>query len=417
LGKPIFLLTPQIIYFDEFDDILPELFYIEDLSNIGAKGRQAVKDIESLSGTKFSELTKLSDKGIQKWEVAFKENLSLNFNQKWQQRIIDGDNVIISAKYYQGREDNRPYLRFFIETREGETLPPAKRSLGFKWFLSFYLRINAENKKVSGALLVFDEPGSQLHLRAQHDMLKLFEDLSKTNQIIYSTHSPYLIDTNKLSRVRLVFNTKKNGTVVEKITTKISANQKDAMKPIIDALGMQVAHDFSAAKNNNVIVEGISDHYYLSAAKKLLGITDEFYFMPAMGASNAHILMELCIGWGLDWLMIFDDKGSATEVKKIKSKFFPYDTTTDKKIYTIKGCDGIEDIFEEADIKLAQPTFARTEAPLKEDLAKAGTKELIGRFFLDKALSGEITWDNLSKKAQDHLKSIFNFIADGFLFF
>jgi len=415
LGGAILFMAPKIILFDDLFDILPDIFYLDELTDGStAKGLQAVRNVESILEVDFSDLKDFSDNKVTKKQREFEATLTADFNERWKQRIGDEKGATISVTYHQGGKDGRAYLRFFIQTKAGELLPPQKRSLGFKWFLSFYLHLTAEDKNTSNLILLFDEPGSHLHSKAQYDMIRVFEELSHKNQIIYATHSPYLIDAEKLNRVRLVFNKQSTGTTVEKITTKLSENQKDAIKPVIDAMGMSVAHSFSAAKDKNVIVEGLSDYYYLSAAKKLIGNKGDFYFMPAMGASNAHLLMELCIGWGLRWLMIFDEKGSSKEVKKIKIQFFSNDKSVDLKIHTLKGCDGIEDIFTEDDIKLAAPDFTRTTEYLSKDLKAYGGKELIGRFFLDKVEANEITLSHLSKKAQNHLKDIFTFIEEGF---
>ena len=416
IGYAVFMIAPKIILFDDFFDLLPDKFYIDDLrKSPKPKGLQAVHNVEAILETDFSNLAKLVDYRAIKQQREYEKTLTADFNERWRQRVGDETGATISVTYQQGGKEEGPYLRFFIQTREGEYLAPEKRSQGFKWFLSFYLHLTAENKSGSSSVLLFDEPGLHLHSKAQYDMLQVFEELSKNNKIIYATHSPYLIDADKLHRVRLVFNTSDKGTTVEKITTKLSGNQKDAMKPIIDAMGMSVAHDFSAAKQKNIIVEGISDYYYFTASKKLMNIDKDFYFMPAMGASNAHLLMELCIGWGLTWLMIFDDsKDTAKDIKKIKTQFFSDDNIIDNKIHVITGCDGIEDIFEVEDIKLAAPEFTRTLGPISKDLKSSGGKELIGRFFLDKVESGEITWDKLSLKAQNHLKEIFSFIEKGF---
>lgn len=415
LGKTLFRLTPKIILFDEFFDLLPDKFYLSDLGGESkAKGWQAVKNIETILDTDFSALSTASARKITMSHRDYETKLTADFNERWRQRVGDESGAIISVTFHQGGAEGKPHLSFFIETRKGELLSPEKRSVGFKWFLSFYLHLTAEDKRNSNLVLLFDEPGLHLHSKAQYDMLRVFEELSEKNQIVYATHSPYLIDTAKLHRVRLVFNSKDVGTTIEKITTNLSENQKDAIKPIIDALGLSVAHDFSAAKKRNVIVEGISDYYYLTAAKKLCGIEHEFYFMPAMGSPNAHLLMELCIGWGLEWLMIFDEKGSSKDVRKIKTQFFPNDPAINTKIHTLKGCDGIEDIFEEEDIKLAAPEFTRTATTLSKDLSSHGGKELIGRFFLDKVESGDITLDKLSEKAQNHFREVFDFIDKGF---
>ncbi len=113
----------------------------------------------------------------------------------------------------------------------------------------------------------------------------------------------------------------------------------DALKPIIDAVGLEVAHPFSPVNNKNVILEGIADFNYFSAMKNLLDIKDDFNFVPSMGASNIHLLVELCIGWGLDWVIIFDDgKASNTAGGKIGNSLFDRnDNEIGEKIYRLKG--------------------------------------------------------------------------------
>ena len=88
-----------------------------------------------------------------------------------------------------------------------------QRSKGFQWFLSFYLRLNAEQAETK--VILIDEPGLYLHSKAQKDVLKVFEILSGESQIIISTHSPYLIDAQRLDRVRLILKDDQTGTRIE----------------------------------------------------------------------------------------------------------------------------------------------------------------------------------------------------------
>ena len=101
-------------------------------------------------------------------------------------------------------KSGKPYLEFWIKD-EGERLYPKQRSRGVRWFLSFYMELKAsacENSKP--LVLLVDEPGVSLHARAQEDVLKVFEDISQKIQVIYTTHSPHLVEINKLHRVLAV---------------------------------------------------------------------------------------------------------------------------------------------------------------------------------------------------------------------
>ena len=77
-------------------------------------------------------------------------------------------------------------------------------SSGLQWFLSFYLIFLVESEDAhKGAILLLDEPGLTLHALAQEDLSDFFENLSKTNQIVYSTHSAHMIHADHLDPRRL----------------------------------------------------------------------------------------------------------------------------------------------------------------------------------------------------------------------
>jgi hypothetical protein len=83
--------------------------------------------------------------------------------------------------------------------------PFSERSAGFVWFFSFlvkFTQIKAEGKPV---VLLLDEPGLTLHGKAQDDLLRYFDEkLAPHHQIIYSTHSPFMVAPDKLMSARIV---------------------------------------------------------------------------------------------------------------------------------------------------------------------------------------------------------------------
>lgn len=413
----LILYTPNIIFFDDFCDLLPDQILISDIKtkNKDAKGLQAVKNVETILGADFTKLDDLSDGRRETTQTSYHEAITADFNEKWKQRIAEGNGAKVHVKHYRNTTGTS-YLKFYIETKKGEFLSVEKRSQGFKWFLSFYLQLKAEDKRTEHLIILFDEPGMYLHSKAQLDMIKVFEELSSKNQIIYSTHSPYLIDTAKLHRLRLVLNTKETGTTIEKITSNKINNQKDALKPIIDALGLEVASPFSVAQKNNVIVEGISDFHYMHSMKQILNKNYEIGLLPSMGSSNSHLLMEICMGWGLNWTIIFDDKGAVKDYNKIKKQFFnDNEEETQKRIHRLKECDGIEDMFTVGDMKLveAQAQFS-ADKKNSEVVSQYGGKELYARLFYEKVRKGEITKDKVSQTCIKNFEKVFSFIETAF---
>ena len=89
------------------------------------------------------------------------------------------------------------------------------RSTGLQWFLSFFLVFLVESEEThKGAVLLLDEAGLSLHAIAQRDLINFFERLSETNQIIHTTHSPFLVNIDYVDRVRAVYTDDEGYTVV-----------------------------------------------------------------------------------------------------------------------------------------------------------------------------------------------------------
>ena len=79
------------------------------------------------------------------------------------------------------------------------------RSRGFVWFFSFLAWYSQLRQKGENLLLLLDEPGLSLHAKAQADLLRYFEkELKPHHQLIYTTHSPFMVDSTRFDRVRIV---------------------------------------------------------------------------------------------------------------------------------------------------------------------------------------------------------------------
>jgi len=99
------------------------------------------------------------------------------------------------------------YFRVWVadDRRPGVKIELESRSKGFQWFFSFYLVFLVESGEGhKDAILLLDEPGLHLHPTAQQELIKFFETLANKNQLVYTTHSPFLIDGENLHRVRPV---------------------------------------------------------------------------------------------------------------------------------------------------------------------------------------------------------------------
>jgi predicted ATP-dependent endonuclease of OLD family len=95
-----------------------------------------------------------------------------------------------------------------------------ERSRGFRWFFAFYITFAADTHggNADGAVLLLDEPGLHLHAKSQGDLLKLLRADFK-NQIIYTTHSPFMVPSDAINIVRTVSIDPEKGTHVAFLTS------------------------------------------------------------------------------------------------------------------------------------------------------------------------------------------------------
>lgn len=167
------------------------------------------------------------------------------------------------------------------------------RSTGLQWFLSFYLVFLMECKGDNeGSILLLDEAGLTLHPLAQKDLAAFFNKLSENNQIINTTHSPFIVDPENIDRCRVVYTDENGGTVVSDDLRKGGGDiGEKSVYAVHAALGLTVS-DVMLQGCQVVIVEGVSDQFYLSTIKNIL-IREQKYapqreivFAPAGGVKG-----------------------------------------------------------------------------------------------------------------------------------
>lgn len=288
-------LMPKYVYYSNYGNLdsriyLPNVINELSRSDLTEKEAAKVRTIKTLFdfvGLDPDEIKKLGEMNqnpsgdeIEKSARARDERLILlesastdfskRFNEWWQQ----GDYK------FEFRADG-PFFKIWVsDEKRSESIELEARSTGLQWFFSFYLVFLIESaQKHKNAILLLDEPGITLHPTSQRDLFKFFDNLAKSNQIIYTTHSPFMIDSNHLERVRSVYIDNEGYSVVssdlrasERLKGK---NQIQSVYPAHAALGLSV----SEALLNNclpVLVEGETDQYYLSGIKIFLISTNKF---------------------------------------------------------------------------------------------------------------------------------------------
>ena len=188
------------------------------------------------------------------------------------------------------------------------SLPLSNRSKGFNWFFSFivwFSRIQEDEN--NDYILLLDEPGLNLHAAAQSDLLNFIEDLCADYQIVYTTHSPFMVPSGKLGRVRTVYEGKKGSEVSEAIQQK----DPDTLFPLQAALGYDIAQNLFISKKN-LLVEGPSDLIYLTLMSSILesngkkGLRDDVTIVPVGGLDKVTSFISLLRGQKLDLVCLLD---------------------------------------------------------------------------------------------------------------
>ena len=205
-------------------------------------------------------------------------------------------------------------LSFTVSTDSGSTMTLGERSDGLRWYLNLFIDVMANNLPSRQVVYLFDEPGISLHVNAQKELLKLFADLaSKGNQIVYTTHSPYMLDTENSGIERIRATVKDESGITKIYRTAYHPDiapdaQEDTLTPIIRALGMSISDTFGPTYEKfNVVTEGISDCVYLLCIGKKLGIDlSKYAFIPVVGASNLINVCTILHGWGCNYMALFD---------------------------------------------------------------------------------------------------------------
>jgi len=297
----------------------------------------------------YGTITELTDEQIKTGQEKTKERevllnsastkLTKDFKEWWKQ----GDYI------FDLRVDGEYFRIWVSDEKRPARIPLEDRSTGLQWFLSFFMVFLVESKDShKNCVLLLDEAGTSLHPMAQKDLLNFFENLSITNQIITTTHSPFLVDVNHLERTKVVFVDDKGYT---KVSEDLRAGEKKknatgAVYAVHAALGLSVSEGLLNGCDL-IVVEGQSDQFYLNAIKQYLIFTNkispvkEMIFVPAGGVKSVKQLTSLIAGkqQALPVVVLDSDRSGKDYASKLEKELYFNDTD---KILMIKDYVGIE---------------------------------------------------------------------------
>lgn len=192
------------------------------------------------------------------------------------------------------------------DTKHMVKTPLGTRSRGLVWFFSFLAWFDQQQRKPDPLILLLDEPGLFLHGKAQADLLRYIEqELKGKQQVIYTTHSPFMVDPKKFERVRVVQDRsmdsdeelapEQQGT---KVLSDILEATEDSLFPLQGALGYEI-HQTLFVGPNCLVVEGVSDLLYIQTMSGLLeeqgrkGLSPKWTITPVGGADKVPTFVAL----------------------------------------------------------------------------------------------------------------------------
>ena len=193
--------------------------------------------------------------------------------------------------------------------RHRVTVPFDERSRGFVWFFSFLAYFSQIERGDSNLILLLDEPGLSLHAKAQNDFLRLIDEkLAPKHQVIYTTHSPFMINPSNFKNVRTVQDVDEKGTI---ISEDVLRNDRDTVFPLQAALGYELAQTLFIGPNC-LLVEGPSDLIYLQILSEAVinkgfdGLDPSWVIVPVGGADKLSTFVSLLGSNKLNLVVLID---------------------------------------------------------------------------------------------------------------
>lgn len=272
----------------------------KEIFELGNESKTIIQKQDPYGKVTSTEEVQLTEAEVQQWADKKRERgillrsaatqLTQNFRKWW----LQGNYI------FEFEADGRHFRINVSDTLRPEPIELEGRSRGLQWFFSFFLVFLVETKQGhSNTILLLDEPGLSLHPLAQYDLAKFFRKLSEDSQLIYTSHSPFLVDMDNLGNVKAVYVDTDTGRT--KVSSNLRYNEVDAAKsiyPVHAALGLTVS-DTLLLGCLPVLVEGPSDQIYLSMIKRyLISIGElknsrEIVFIPTGGVRGMGPVTKL----------------------------------------------------------------------------------------------------------------------------
>jgi len=426
LGNALFKYCPTFELFEDFSSLLPNRIDLDDLLNEipSVEGYKAARNFFVVAGIDAAFFEQQNNRILKQKIENLNGELTVNFQDFWRQNVGKNNKIKINFEldhydFSHPDKKGKPYLEFWIKDSR-ERLYPKQRSRGVRWFLSFYLELKASAKlNRKNRILLIDEPGISLHARAQEDVLKVFEDIKENLTIVYTTHSPHLVDINKLYRILAVQRAVEDDDTSESVIFDVRSLSKasaDTLSPLYSLMGARFTDQQFIHKNNNIIVEDNSTYYFLSALFKLCHHDQQIYILPATDVSNVPTLANLLLGWKLHFITLLSGipKGRQT-YKDMRSKLFAdNENESDRNIIRMEHDRTIIDYFSTIDFKnlILHQRVGITESNSEYVENNGLSPSLLSMDFMNNVMGNTIKLTDFDDETQSNIQLLLQKILD-----
>lgn len=242
-GIPEFLLV-DAKRFDNINDFVRDVYLKEDLRRIWC--------VRVETGGAQRTLSDVFQDSIREIEERKQAEVNNEVLPKLQEFLPSLRKVVISIQHQPYDVTKSVTVTVGFEDSEGKEVSAAKKGDGTKRRTTLaLLRHKAEKGQAVGdKLFLFDEPDTHLHVRAQRELTDVLEQIARDNQVLITTHSPFILNSVHPSKVRLLRLT--NG-----ISNVKSLVSNDDVECVLRSLGIENTHLFFTRKI--LIVEGESE--------------------------------------------------------------------------------------------------------------------------------------------------------------
>ena len=344
---------PSFVYFSHYSRMSGELsiaqYKTDNENNKVKENDKLFADFLTFAGTSIEEI-----EGAQKHED-FKAKIEAASNSITDQIFeywTQNTRLAIEFEVSVGKPDDPPpfnsgtVMRARVKNEiHRASVPFSERSAGFIWFFSFLIHFSQVKKHYANSntnvVVLLDEPGLTLHAKAQYDLLNYIQEkLAPDHQVIYSTHSPFMIIPDKLESIRTVEDVviKKTNGRPDIQGTKVSSDflttSRDTIFPLQSALGYEISQTLFIGERV-ILVEGVSDLLYLKTLSNIL---------KENGKSNLEKWV-LCPAGGIDKIAPFVNLFLAHgEHRKIVA-LTDYQEGHKKKVQLLRNTDLLKSLF------------------------------------------------------------------------